>query len=201
MPKLYDSRMSGNAWKVRLALRHLGIPFERVTVDLAKGEARTPDFLARNPNGKVPVLELDDGRSIFESGAILLYLAEGTPLLPSDRLDRARVYQWLLWEQAEAVRNLAGPRFWIALRGMRQEKASEIADWHEAGYRALGIMDDHLIARDYFVGSGPTAADLALFPYASLAPEGDYDLSRFPNLLAWIERMRHLQGYEPLVPA
>ena len=200
MLKLYDSRMSGNAWKVRLALRHLDIPFERVTLDLARGESRTPDFLARNPNGKVPVLELDDGRSLFESGAILLWLAEGTPLLPADRLDRARVCQWLLWEQAEAVRNLAGPRFWIALRGMRREKAVEIAAWHEAGNRALGIMDDHLVARDYFVGAGPTAADLALFPYAYLAPQGEFDLSRYPNVAAWLERMRHLRGFEPLVP-
>jgi glutathione S-transferase len=196
---LHDSRLSGNAWKVRLLLSHLGLPFRRVTYVLPEGKTRTPEFLAWNPLGKVPVLELPTGEALFESCAILCHLAEGTPFLPPPGIDRARVMQWLFFEQAEAVKPLAGARFWIAVARRPEEKAAEIAEWHAAGNRVLGILDARLAAREFLATDRCTIADIANFPYVAMSPEGGYDLGRYPNVAAWVDRVRRQPGHVPLI--
>jgi len=195
---LHDSRLSGNAWKVRILLAQLGLPFRRVTYVLPEGRTRMPEFLAKNPVGKVPVLELPSGDALFESNAILCHLADATPFLP-EGLDRARVLQWMFFEQSEALKALAGPRFWIAIAKKPAEKAAEIAVWHAAGNKALAILDGHLAARDFLVGERYTIADLANFPYVAMAHEGGFDMARYPNVTAWIERVRAQPGHVPLI--
>jgi glutathione S-transferase len=196
---LHDSRLSGNAWKVRLLLSHLGLPFRRVTYVLPEGKTRTPEFLAWNPLGKVPVLELPTGEALFESCAILCHLSEGTPFLPPPGIDRAHVMQWLFFEQAEAVKPLAAPRFWIAVARRPEEKAAEIAEWHAAGNKVLGILDARLAAREFLATDRCTIADIANFPYVAMSPEGGFDLGRYPNVLAWVERVRRQPGHVPLI--
>src|SRR3954453_12721559 len=143
MLRLYDTRLSGNAWKVRILLTQLGIPFERVTLDLATGDHTKPEFRAKSRFARVPVLEFDDGRTLVESSAIMLYLAEGTPFLPDDKFLRAEVVAWLTFEQADLLRALALPRIWH-LRGLAGQKANQIADFQEGAYPALAKADDWL---------------------------------------------------------
>ena len=197
--KLYDSRFSGNAYKVRLLLNNLGIPFERHTLALPEGRHKTPEFLAKNPLGRIPVLELDDGRTIFESNAILTYLADGTDMLPSERYQKAEVMQWLFFEQFDFVRNVALPRFWIGISKQREKIADKLPEMHEAGNKALGIMDRHLERVPFFAAGRYTIADISLFGYAHAAHEGEYDMSRYPNVLAWLERVKTQPGYVPLL--
>lgn len=198
MIRLYDSRLSGNAWKVRLLFKHLGIRYERKTLDLAKGEARTPELLALNPLARIPVVVLQDGRALFESNAILLHFSEGTPLLPVDAYQRAQVFQWLFFEQYDHVRYLARARFLVAIAKKGAEAAEEVAALRAMGEKALQAMERHLGPRAFFVGERSTAADYALFPYTSMATEGGYDLGPSPAVRAWLERMRAEPGYEPL---
>lgn len=196
---LHDSRLSGNAWKVRLLLSQLGLPFRRVTYALPEGRTREPEFLARNPLGKVPVLELPDGGALFESDAILCHLAEGTRFLPPPGIDRARVLQWMFFEQAEAMKPLSQARFWIAIARRPEEKAAEIAQWHAAGNKVLGILDAHLAGRAFLVGDHCSIADIANFPYVALSPQGGFDPAATPNVAAWVARMQRQQGFVPLV--
>jgi glutathione S-transferase len=198
MLRLYDSLYSGNAWKVRILLRQLGIPFERVTLDLAKGDVKAPAFLAKSRFARVPVLELDDGRTLVESAAILLYLADGSPLLPSDPCLRAEVTSWLFFEQADLLRALGLPRFYH-LRRMADQMAAKIADFQEFGYIGLGKLAAHLDGRTWLVGDRYTIADLGVFPYVSMAPEGGYDLTRFPAIKPWIDRVTAQPGWTPLL--
>jgi glutathione S-transferase len=198
MLRLYDSRLSGNAWKVRILLTQLGIPFERVTLDLAKGAASDPAFRAKSRFARVPVLELEDGRTIVESAAILLYLAEGTPLLPEDRYLRAEVTSWLTFEQADLLRALAVPRFYH-MRGIADEMAVRIANFQESAYLALAKLDDWLTTHAWLVDNRYTIADIGMFGYVSMAPEGGYDLARFPSIGAWISRFQSQPGWVPLV--
>jgi glutathione S-transferase len=195
---LHDSKLSGNAWKVRILLTQLGLPFRRVTYVLPEGKTRLPEYLAKNPVGKVPMLELPSGEALFESNAMLFHLAEGTPYLPGG-LDRARVLQWMFFDQSEALKALAGARFWIGVAKQPEKKEREIPEWHAAGHKALGILDGHLAARDFLVADRYTIADLANFPYVSMAHQGDFEMSRFPNVLAWIERVKAQPGFVPLV--
>ncbi len=198
MLRLYDSRLSGNAWKVRILLTQLGIPFERVTLDLARGEASEPAFRAKSRFARVPVLELDDGRTIVESAAIMLYLAEGTPLLPDDRYLRAEVTSWLSFEQADLLRALALPRFYH-MRGVAEQMKSRIADFQKHAYGALGKLDDWLIGHEWLVADRYTIADIGMFPYVFMAPQGGYDMTRFPAIDAWLARVRAQRGWMPLV--
>jgi glutathione S-transferase len=198
MLRLYDSRLSGNAWKVRILLTQLGIPFERVTLDLAKGAAGEPAFRAKSRFARVPVLELEDGRTLVESAAIMLYLAEGSPLLPDDRYLRAEVTSWLTFEQADLLRALALPRFYC-MRGIAEEMASRIADFQEGAYVALGKVDDWLSTHDWLVDNRYTIADIGMFGYVSMASQGGYDMSRFPSIDAWLARVRAQPGWVPLV--
>ena len=198
MLRLYDSRLSGNAWKVRILLTQLGLPFERVTLDLAKGEAADPAFRAKSRFARVPVLELEDGRTIVESAAIMLYLAEGTRFLPDDRYLRAEVTSWLTFEQADLLRALALPRFY-RMRGTADQMARRIADFQEHAYPALAKVDAWLSTHDWLVDGRYTIADICLFGYVSMATEGGYDMDRFPAIAAWLGRVKTQPGWVPLV--
>jgi glutathione S-transferase len=198
MLRLYDSRLSGNAWKVRILLTQLGIPFERMTLDLAKGAAAEPAFRAKSRFARVPALELEDGRTIVESAAIMLYLAQGSSYLPDDPYLRAEVTGWLFFEQADLLRALQLPRFYN-MRGIADQMSGRIADLQEGGYAALGKLDDWLARHDWLVDNRYTIADIGMFCYVSLAPEGGYEMQRFPSIEAWLARVKAQPGWAPLV--
>ena len=197
MLRLYDSRLSGNAWKVRILLTQLGLPFERVTLDLAKGAASEPAFRAKSRFARVPVLELEDGRTIVESAAIMLYLAEGTSFLPDDRFLRAEVTSWLTFEQADLLRAIALPRIY-SIRGMADQMAARIADFQEAAYPALAKVDAWLSNHTWLVDERYTIADIGLFCYVSMADQGGYEMQRFPAIHAWLARVKAQPGWVPL---
>jgi len=192
--RLYDHLASGNAYKVRLLLHQLGIPFERVEMDIVRGETRTPEFLARNPNGRIPTLELEDGTHLAESNAILFYLAEGTPFLPAGRLERALVLQWMCFEQYSHEPNIATVRFWLHT-GLDDERRAMLPLKRRLGHDALAVMDGHLRARSFFVGERYSIADIALYAYTHVAHDGGFDLKRFPAVRAWIARVQAQPGY------
>ena len=198
MLTLYDSLSSGNGYKVRLFLRLLGISFERVEVDIERGESRTPEFLAKNPEGRIPVLRLDDGTHLFESNAIVCYLAEGTPYLPEGRLARAQVLQWMFWEQYSHEPNVATVRHWVAHVGVPEEKRALLEQKRALGIRALSVMEKHLDGRAYFVGDRFTVVDIALYAYTHVAPEGGFDLAPLPRIRAWLDRVRDRPGFTPI---
>jgi len=198
MFRLYDSRLSGNAWKVRILLTQLGLPFERVTLDLAAGAAKTDAFRAKSKFARVPVLELEDGRTIVESNAIMAFVADGTRFLPTDPFPRAEIMSWLFFEQADLTRSLALPRF-FHMRGMADQMAARIADLRDAGYPALEKLETWLSGREWLVDRQYTIADIGLFAYVSMAHEGGYDMQRFPNIASWIGRVKAQPGWVPLV--
>ncbi|MGK4005282.1 glutathione S-transferase family protein [Sorangium sp. So ce1036] len=190
MIKLYEYAPSGNCYKVRLLLSHLGIPLERVAVDLHARASRTPEFLAKNPNGRVPVVELEPGRYLAESNAILWYFAEGTGYLPEDRLGRAEALQWMFFEQYSHEPYVAVVRAWVAYFGVPQGKEQELVERRERGYAALDVMERHLVARSFFVGERYGIADIALYAYTHVADEGGFDLARYPGIGAWMARVK-----------
>ena len=197
MLRLYDYLASGNAYKVRLLLHQLGIPFERVETDIVRGETRTPEFLARNPNGRIPTLELEDGTHLAESNAILFYLAEGTPFLPATRLERALVLQWMCFEQYSHEPNIATVRFWLHT-GLDDERRAMLPMKRRLGHDALAVMDGHLRARSFFVGERYSIADIALFAYTHVAGEGGFDLEPYAAVRAWLDRVRAQPGHVPI---
>ncbi|OYW52081.1 MAG: glutathione S-transferase [Rhizobiales bacterium 35-68-8] len=190
MLKLYSTQSSGNAYKARLLLAGLAIPFQLVEVDIFAGENRTPGFLSLNPEGRVPLLELEDGTILAESNAILFYLADGTDLLPQDRLQRAEVLRWMFFEQNNHEPGIAQARFWLRqVRGGRDLRTHDVDRWMEEGHGALRVMERHLEARSFFVGERLTIADLALYPHTRLAPEGEFDLAGYPAVRRWLARV------------
>ena len=189
MLRLYDYLESGNAYKVRLLLSQLDVPFERAPLDILKGETRTPEFLAKNPSGRIPLLEWPDGRRLAESNAILFYLAEGTPLLPDSLWDRADVLRWLFFEQNHHEPYIAVARFWHH-SGRIEENRPLLPDRLRRGNEALGVMERHLAAHPYFSGARYTIADIALYAYTHVAAEGGFDLAAFPAVSAWLPRVR-----------
>ena len=197
MLKLYDYLASGNAYKVRLLLHQLGIPFERIEMDIMKGETRTPAFLARNPNGRIPVLELEDGTCLAESNAILWYLSEWTRFLPEDRLARAQVLQWMFFEQYSHEPYVAVLRFWTHA-GWLEEKKLLVPEKRERGVAALQVMETHLRGHDFFVAGRYTIADIALYAYTHVAGEGGFDLAGLPAVRAWLGRVRGQPGHVPI---
>lgn len=196
MYTLYSMQRSGNAYKVRLALARLGIPYELVEVDIIKGESRTPEFLAKNPNGQVPLLKVAPDRYLAESNAILWYVAGGTTLAPEDRIDRAEALQWMFFEQHSLEPNIGAAFFWLALiKGGRELQLHALEDWMERGYRALGVMENHIAGRDYFAAGRYTIADIALYAYTHVAHECDFDLARFPAIRGWLARIEAEPGH------
>ena len=197
MLRLYDYLESGNGYKVRLLLHQLEIPYERVELDITRGETRTPEFLARNPNGRIPLLELEDGSFLAESNAIQFYLAEGTGLLPDDRLDRARVLQWMFFEQYSHEPYIAVVRYWHHI-GIADVRREEVELRRERGYEALAVMDGHLARHDFFVGGRYSIADIALYAYTHVAHEGGFDLTPYPAVRAWLDRVRAQPRHIPI---
>ncbi|TFG93448.1 MAG: glutathione S-transferase family protein [Myxococcales bacterium] len=200
MLRLYDYFESGNAYKVRLLLAQLGIAFERVELDILKGETRAPAFLAKNPNHRIPLLEWPDGRTLAESNAILFHLAEGTPFLPEDRFERAQALQWMFFEQYSHEPYIAVLRFWH-FSGQLESHRSELAAKLERGYHALGVMEQHLRERAFFAGERYSVADIALYAYTHVADEGGFELERFAALERWLARVRSQPGHVQITDA
>ena len=194
MLRLYDNKESRNGYKVVMLLNHLGAAFERVEIDLFKGESRTPEFLAKNPNHRVPLLEWPDGRCLAESNAILFHLAGGSAYLPSDAWARAQVLQWLFFEQYSHEPYIAVVRFWH-FAGLLDANRAGLPDKTERGYDALGVMESHLLDRAFFVGDSYSIADIALYAYTHVAHEGGFELGRFPAVSAWLERVAAQPGH------
>ena len=195
MIRLYDFLPSGNGYKVRLLLHQLGIPYELVEMDITKGETRTPDFLAKNPNGRIPLIELDDARFLAESGAILFYLAQSTPFFPDERWQRAQVLQWMFFEQYSHEPYIAVARAWLHVFGMDEERKRQLPQKQKLGYDALAVMERHLGERTFFVGERYSIADIALYAYTHVADEGGFDLTGFPAVGAWLRRVRAQPGH------
>ncbi|MEA5596154.1 glutathione S-transferase family protein, partial [Rivularia sp. UHCC 0363] len=194
-PRLYDFLPSGNGYKIRLLLTQIGMPFERIEINILKGESRTTNFLSINQNGKIPVLEISEGKYLAESNAILMYLSEGTEFLPYDRFFKAQVLQWLFFEQYSHEPFIATSRYWISILGKADEYKEALKEKRDRGYAALEVMENHLTGKTFFVAQRYTIADIALFAYTHVADEGGFDLSKFKAILAWIERVKAQHGY------
>jgi glutathione S-transferase len=201
MNRLYDNTDSGDGYKVRLFLTQLGLPFERIELDTERGETRTPDFLARNPNGKIPLLELADGRRLAESDAILFYLAEGTSYLPTDRFERAQVLQWMFFEQYSHEPNIAVARHWLRHLEITPERRSALTQKQKQGHAALAVMERHLTGRTFFVADRYTIADIALYAYTHVADQGGFDLTPYPEIRTWLGRIATQPGWIAMLPA
>jgi glutathione S-transferase len=196
--RLHDFLDSGNGYKVRLLLGQLAIPYEYVEVDILAGKSRTPEFLRKNLNGRIPLLELEDGRRLAESNAILCYLAHGTPFLPEDRWTHAQTLQWLFFEQYSHEPNIATSRFWLRHSEFDSHRRRVFAEKHQAGIAALGVMEKHLTLQPFFVAGRYTIADIALYAYTHVAGEGGFDLSPYPAIRMWLERVRNQPGHKPM---
>jgi len=198
MHTLYEYAPSGNSYKLRLAMTHLVVPFKRINLDITKGESRTPEFLEINSNGRVPVLVLEDGECLAESNAILWYLADGTPLLPSSKLEQAQVLQWMFFEQYSHEPFIATARYWIFSLGAEEEYKSKLEENRPKGYAALDVMEKHLQENDFFVGNKYSIADIALYAYTHVAEQGGYKLDAYPAIKAWFERIEATENYIPI---
>ena len=195
--RLYDFLDSGNGYKARLLLHKLGLSYERVELDILTGETRTEAFLAKNPNGRVPALELDDGTVLPESNAILAYLAEGSRFLPEDRLQRAQCLQWMFFEQYNHEPSIAVARYILRHTPEDSPRRADLPTLAEKGNAALGVMERHLDGRGFFVGEQLSVADIALYAYSHVADQGGFDLSRYPNVQGWLNRVA---ADEPHIP-
>jgi glutathione S-transferase len=195
---LYGMTGSGNCYKPALLMHQLGMPFEWQEVDILTGGSRTPEYLARNPNGKVPLLEITDGgetRALAESNAMLCYLAEGTPFLPEDRWPRAQVLQWLFFEQYSHEPYIATVRFWVKYLRKQDEWRDRIAEATKKGYAALGVMEHQLARTPFLAGAQYSIADIALYAYTHVAHEGLYSLQDYPAVRRWLARVEQQPGY------
>jgi glutathione S-transferase len=191
MIRLYDYLLSGNGYNVRLLLTQLEIAFERVELDITKGQTRTPEFLRKFPNGRIPAVEFDDGKLLFESDAIISYFAEGTPFIPSDRFQRAQVLQWLFFEQYSHEPYIASVRYLVMHPDVKDPRRAIVDSlMRPRGYDALGVMESHLKLREWLVGERYSIADIALYAYTHVASEGGFDLSDYPAIRAWLERVK-----------
>ena len=192
---LYNSSVSGNCYKVRLIAAHLGIPLELEELDVVDRSNRAEVLGDLNPARRVPTLVLDDGRPLAESNAIIWYLADGTQYAPTDPYERAQVLQWQFFEQYQVEPSLAVVRFLIAFSGQAEKHAQKIEEQTANGYIALDAMERHLDGRDFLVGEKYTLADISLYAYTHVAPEGGFDLERYPAIRAWIDRVATQPGH------
>jgi glutathione S-transferase len=199
---LHEDPISGNCYKIRLTAALLALPLERRAYDIRKGETRTPEFLSTvSANGRIPVLQIDD-RFLPESNAACHFLAHGSVLIPQDRFDQADMLRWMFWEQYNHEPNVATLRFWRAFIGeaaLSAAQREQLAGKQAAGEAALALMDEHLDGRHWFVGDLPSLADICLFAYTHVAGEGGFDLARYAALTGWLERVRALPDFVPLV--
>jgi len=200
MIRLYDYLPSGNGYKVRLLLTQLAIPFERIELDIIKGETRTPEFLRKFPNGRIPAVELDDrdDKLLFESNAIITYFAEDTPFLSADRFERAQTLQWLFFEQYSHEPYIASVRHLVIHPDVKDDRRQILDLMRRRGYDALAVMDSHLKSREWFVGARYSIADIALYAYTHVAGEGGFDLSAYPSIRTWLERVKSQLRHIPI---
>ena len=187
---IYGDSRSGNCYKLQLLCAEMGISYDWVEVDILAGDTHTDQFLAMNPNGKIPLLVLPDGRCLAESNAILCYLADGTEFLPSDVFERALALQWLFFEQYSHEPFIATSRFIVRYLGNPPEKRAVLEEKKAGGYKALSILDAQLENRDYLLGDRMSVADIALFAYTQVADEGGFDLSEYAAIRRWMDRIR-----------
>jgi len=199
MLTLFDYLDSGNGYKARLLMSHLGLSYRYIEVDILMGQTRTRDFLARNPNGRIPTLQLPDGEHLWESDAILWYLAEGTDFLPDGRLLRAKVLQWMFFEQYSHEPNVATPRFIMRHLPADDPRRAELPQRQARGREALSVMEGHLATHPWFVAGRYTIADIALYAYTHVAEDGGIALEPYPALRAWLARVRAQPGYVGLL--
>jgi glutathione S-transferase len=192
---LYDSPVSGNCYKVRLLLAHLGVQYERRTVDVVDRSDRPRLLGALNPALRVPTITLDDGRALGESNAILWYFGDGTRFVPTNRYERAQVLQWQFFEQYDHEPAIAVVRFWLAYSGRPEAFADQVEGRRAAGYRALDAMEKALGGREWLVGNAMTLADISLYAYTHVAHEGGFDLAPYAAIRAWLERVAAQPGH------
>lgn len=193
---VHDNTESGNAYKVRLILSLLDIDFKTIQYDVVKGETRTADYLSNiNKNGRIPVLQFEDGRCLAESNAILFYMAQDTKYFPTDKWEQAKVMEWLFFEQYSHEPFVAVAKFILTMLPEDTSRRAEIPTLHEKGYAALQIMEDRLSENGYLVGGNITIADIALYAYTHKAHMGDFDMSRFPAINNWCERIEEEPNY------
>ena len=192
--RLYDYFASCNCYKVRLLLAQLGLPYERVPIDIFNGETLTDEYSAMNPSRTTPVLETEDRRYLPESNAILVYLAKGTPYLPDDAFELAQVVRWLIYEQTDVIPTMGGLRFRLLVGRLTPSDPDAIRRT-EGAAEVLRLLDDHLRTRDFFVAGRYTIADVAIYGYSHLAHEAGIDMRPYPNLRAWFERVEQQPGY------
>jgi len=199
---LHENSASGNCYKIRLTAAHLGLPLNRREYDTMKGETRTPHFLANvNANGRIPVLQIGD-RFLPESNAACFFLADGTTLVPADRFERADMLRWMFFEQYSHEPNIATTRFWVAFVGVErlsELQKAQLPGKREAGNAALALMDRHLEKSGFFVGETLTLADIALYAYTHVAPEGGFELAPYPHVAAWLDRVAAMPGHIRIV--
>jgi len=198
MYRLYDYLPSGNGYKVRLVLKQLALQYELIELDVATGATRTADFLAKNPNGRIPLLEVPGKGFLPESHAIIAYLADGTRLIPADPFERARMWQWMCFEQYNLEPNIATLRFWLKLGRTRAELGEKLVEKKKNGYAALDVLEETLGDREYLAAGQYSLADIALYAYTHVAHQGGFDLSGYPRIRAWIDRVAAQPGYVPI---
>ncbi len=198
MNNLFDALDSGNGYKVRLLLALTRQKFGWTDMDIFHGATRTPEFLAKNPNGRIPTLQLDDGTFLAESNAILWYLAEGTQFIPDTQLGRAQVLQWMFFEQYSHEPYVATPRFIMKHTPPDSPRRAELPARLASGRAALAVMEAHLASRQYFVAERYTIADIALYAYTHVATEGGHDLKSYPAVGRWLERVAAHPGHRPI---
>ncbi|MEM9208903.1 MAG: glutathione S-transferase family protein [Pseudomonadota bacterium] len=196
--QLYGDSISGNCYKLQLACSELGIDYDWHEVDILAGETRTAEFLAKNPNGKIPLAVLEDGRCLAESNAILSYLADGTALAGADAWSRAEILQWMFFEQYSHEPNIATSRFIVRYLGSPPEKRAALEEKRVAGYRALDVMEQHLEQTTVFAGNTFSIADIALYAYTHVADEGGFDLAAYPAVRGWLQRIEARDRYVPM---
>ena len=200
-PRVYGMSTSGNCYKVRLLLEQLQQAYEWIEIDVRTGLTREPEFLGRNPNGRVPTLEYEPGKFLAESDAILVYLAEGSAFWPQQRLQRAQALQWMFFEQYSHEPYIAVARFICTMLPAQHERRAELPRLHERGYQALAVMEQHLARERFFASDAYSIADIALYAYTHAAADGGFDLQRFPAVRAWIARVESQPRFLPMPAA
>ena len=196
---LYDYLPSGNGYKVRLTAKRLAIPYRLVQMDITRGATRAPEFLAKNPNGRIPLLEVPGSGFLAESHAIIGFLAHGSDLIPEDPWQRAQLWQWLCFEQYNLEPNIGTARFWLhSLHKTAAELGERLTEKLAKGHEALAVLERGLQSKRFLIADRFTLADIALFAYTHVAPEGGFELDPYPNIRAWLERVAGEPGHTPI---